>query len=93
MLQMGVQDPKSLGNPIIESLIQFFALKFEFVRYDNFRDRLRRGLRMPLFAPVQPRLGDHKNCPGLNFEFIHRIFHRVRRPLMCKNPPLRFGVV
>ena len=39
--------------------------------------------------------GGHKNClgPGLNFKFTYRAFRRRRRPLKCKNPPIKIGVV
>ena len=47
---------------------------------------------LPRSSPGQ---GEYKNWPGpgLNFKFIYGIFRRIRRPLKCKNPPLKIGVV
>ena len=56
------------------------------------RDRLEPRPGKPLFAPVLAGRV-RKNWPMLNFKFIYRIFWRIRRPLKCKNPLLKIGVV
>ena len=48
---------------------------------------------MPLFAPVWPWLGGHKNWPGLNFKFNYLIF-RCIRPFKVQKPTLKnWGVL